>query len=116
MQFSIAKFVLVLLGSAAGTLLWTIRHFIWTGDSPDDDGPSALIAEFLGTWIGISFLIWSFTVEGRKLQWELRGLGALAAAIGIGFSVYFGNKTQVPETPDTEPTGFKSDATDLHLE
>jgi hypothetical protein len=31
-------------------------------------------------------------------------------------SVYFASTTEVPETSDKQPAGFKSDTTDLHLE
>jgi hypothetical protein len=43
-------------------------------------------------------------------------LGAAAALVGIVLSTYFAETTEVPETPDKELTGFKSDTTDLHLE
>jgi hypothetical protein len=61
-------------------------------------------------------MLWSFFIPGKQMQCGLRGLGVLAALAGITFSMHFANTTEVPETPDKEPTGFKSDSTDLHLE
>ena len=46
----------------------------------------------------------------------LRIAAAVAALIGIALSVYFAATAEDPETPEKEPTGFKNDSTDLHLE
>ena len=92
------------------------RYALHTGEDPSDDGPRALIAEFFGYWAGGFFLIWSFFAPGKYLPWTLRGVAAALVLTGIAFSVHFGSITEVPETPDKEPTGFKNDSTDLHLE
>jgi hypothetical protein len=116
MHLSIFKIVLFGAISALVAVAAIFRDTIRTGKDPSDDGPRALISEFLGFWIGGFFLIWSFTVDGKHLQWTLRGIAAIAAIVGIGLSVFFADKTEVPETPDKEPTGFKSDITSIHLE
>jgi len=79
-------------------------------------GPRAVVAEFLGSWVGTLLLIWSFTVSGRLLVWSLRGSTVAAMLLGVGLSVYFANTTEVPETTEKEPTGFKSDITSIHIE
>lgn len=116
MHLPILKLVVIAGASALGAVFSAFRHFFWTGEDPADDRPRAVISEFLGTWLGLFFLIWSFTAEGRSLQWTLRGVAALAAIVGIGLSVNFGNPTEVPESPDKEPSGFKNDLTNIHLE
>ena len=55
-------------------------------------------------------------VESKSIQWSLRAAAALFAIAGIVLSSYFEDKTEVPETPDKEPTGFKNDVTTIHLE
>jgi hypothetical protein len=55
-------------------------------------------------------------VEGRSLEWALRGVAALAAVVGFSLSAYFANTKEISETPDKEPTGFKNDTTGIHLE
>jgi hypothetical protein len=62
------------------------------------------------------FLIWSFTADGKALQWAFRGVAVTFAIAGLCLWNYFANTTEVPETPDKEPTGFKSDTTGLHLQ
>ena len=116
MHLSIFKFVVIAVGSALGAVLGMFRRAFRTGEDPSEDGHRALISEFLGLWIGIFFLIWSFTVEGKTLQWTLRGFAALVAIAGLSLSVYFTNTTEVPEGSDKEPTGFKNDITSIHLE
>jgi len=92
------------------------RRAFRTGEDPSDDGPRALISEFVGLWIGGFFLAWSFTVISKNLQWTLRGIGIFAALVGLGLSVYFAGADEVSEDSAKEPTGFKNDSTDLHLE
>jgi hypothetical protein len=116
MHLPILKFAVIALASALFAVLAMFGHAFQTGGSPSDDGPRALIAEFLGLWIGFSFLVWSFTVAGRTTQWTLRGMAVFAALAGFALSTHFSDTTEVPETPDKEPTGFKNDTTDLHLE
>jgi hypothetical protein len=116
MHIPILKFVLIALASAFFAALAMFRYAFRTGESPSDDGPRALIAEFLGLWIGCILLIWSFTVARKTLEWTLRGVAGLCAIAGYGLSAYFANTTEVPETGDKEPTGFKNKTTDLHLE
>ena len=115
MHLSIIKFAVIAIGSAFFAVLAMLRHAISTGEDPSNDGPRALIAEFLGLWIGGFFLIWSFTVEGKTLQWRLREVAAIVALSGLGLSVYFATTTEVPEISDSEPTGFKKDTTSLNL-
>ena len=115
MHFSIVKLVAILVASAFGAGLGIFRDAFRAGKDPSDDGPRALIAEFFGLWFGFIFLISSFTVDGKNLQWALRAVAAIGAIAGLGISAYFANTTEVPETPDKEPTGFKSDTTSLHL-
>jgi hypothetical protein len=116
MHFSILKLVAIALISAVIAVAAIFRSAFWTGENPSDDGPRALIAEFFGFWIASNFLGWSFIADGKPLQWTLRGAAAAVALAAIGLSAYFANTNEVPETPDKEPTGFKSDTTDLHLE
>ncbi len=116
MHLSVLKFVLFAVGSALVAALGILRYAFNTGDDPSCDGPRALISEFIGYWIGGFLLVCSFVVEGKQLQWGLRGVAALAALAGVGLSFYFANTTEVPETPDKEPTGFKGDITSVHLE
>ena len=97
-------------------VLIIFRDALRTGEDPSDDGPRALIAQSLGLWIGCNLLGWSFIVDGKFTQWALRGAAVAAALAGAGLSAHYANTTEVPETPDEEPTGFKSDATDPHLE
>jgi hypothetical protein len=116
MHFSIVKIVIIAAGSALGAVLAMFRRAFNTGEDPSDDGPRALIAEFLGLWIGFISLIWSFTLGGKTLQWTLRCVAITSGLLGLGMSVYFASMTEVPETSDKQPAGFKSDTTDLHLE
>ena len=116
MHLPILKSVVITLASALAAALAMFRYAFDTGESPSADGPRALVAEFVGYWIGFILLVWSFTVEGKTVQWTLRGVAASAALAGILLSTYFSDTTEVPETPDKEPTGFKNDTTDLHLE
>lgn len=116
MHFSMLKAIMV---AAVAAFCGVLTIFSWafkTGEAPSDDGPQALIAEFLGLWIGFFLLIWSFMVEGRSLEWALRGVAALAAVVGFSLSAYFANTKEISETPDKEPTGFKNDTTGIHLE
>jgi hypothetical protein len=115
MHFSILKLVVIAVASAFGAAFAMFRHAFDTGEDPSDDGPRALIAEFLGLWIGFSLLTWSFFADGRTLQWTLRGAAGFVVLLAAGLSTYFASTTEVPETPDEEPTGFKNDSTDLHL-
>jgi hypothetical protein len=116
MHLPLLKIALIILASAVCAALTMFRYAFTTGESPSDDGPRALIVEFLGWCICFACLIWSFTIDGKTLQWTLRGVAALAAFAGVGLSVYFSGSTEVPEKPDKEPTGFKNKSTDLHLE
>jgi hypothetical protein len=116
MHFSIIKFIAIALGAAFLAVLGLFRRALRTGEDPSDDGPRALVSEFVGLWIGAFFLIWSFTVEGKNMQWSLRGVAIAAGITGLVLSVYFAGSTEVPEESDKEPTGFKNDTTGLHLE
>lgn len=116
MHLTITKFVLLVFGSALFAALGIARYAFLRGEDPSDDGPRALVAEFLGYWAGTFFLLWSFFVPNKSLQWTLRGIATVLALTGIAFSVHFGSTTEVPETPDKEPTGFKNNSTDLRLE
>lgn len=92
------------------------RRAFRTGEDPSDDGPRAVISEFVGLWIGGFFLAWSFTVNSKNLQWTLRGMAVFAALLGLGLSVYFSRTQGSPEDSANESVGFKNDTTDLHLE
>jgi hypothetical protein len=116
MHFPILKFALIVAASAFGAALAMFRYAFDTGEPLSDDGPRALIAEFFGLWIGLSLFIWSFTVAGKAVEWTLRSVAAFCLIAGYGLSAYFGNTTEVPETSDKEPTGFKNKTTELHLE
>jgi hypothetical protein len=116
MHFSVLKFVAIAFGSAFCVVLGMFRDAFRTGEDPSDDGPRALIAQSVGLWIGFFLGIWSFTVDGKTLQWTLRGVAVLAGVLGLALSVYFAGTTEVPEASDKEPTGFKNDTTSLHLE
>jgi hypothetical protein len=96
-------------------VLGVFRDAFRKGKDPSYDGPRALISEFCGLWIGCIFLIWSFTADGKSLQWTLRAVAAIGAIAGLGISAYFANTTEVPQIPDKEPSGFKSGTTSLHL-
>ncbi len=93
-----------------------LRYAFRSGEDPSGDGPSVLIVEFLGFWAAAFLLGWSFTVTPGPVLWTLRIAAAVAALIGIALSVYFAATAEDPETPEKEPTGFKNDSTDLHLE
>jgi cell division protein FtsW (lipid II flippase) len=116
MHFSILKFVAIALLSAVFAVMGMFRNAFRTGENPSDDGPRAFIAQSVGLWIGMFLCIWSFTVDGKTLQWTLRGTAIFAAVVGLGLSAFFANTTEVPETPDKEPTGLKNNTTSLHLE
>lgn len=115
MHASATKLAAIAVISAFGAALTIFRWAFQTGDSPSDDGPRALIAEFSGYWIGWFLVLLSFTSMESRMQWTLRGAAAATILTGLGLSAYFANTTEVPETPAEEPTGFKSNATDLHL-
>jgi hypothetical protein len=102
MHLTIIKFVVITLASALAAALAMFRYAFQTGESPSDDGPRALVAEFLGYWVGFILLTWSFTVAGKTVQWTLRGVAAFAALAGILLSNHFSDTTEVPETPDKE--------------
>jgi hypothetical protein len=70
MHSSIIKFIAIALGAAFLAVLGLFRRAFRTGEDPSDDGPRALVAEFIGLWIGTFCLIWSFTVDGKNLQWD----------------------------------------------
>lgn len=116
MHFPIFKVIAVIVGAAFAAALGMFRRAFRLGEAPSNDGPRALIAEFLGYWVGTAMLFWSFMVSSKSIKWELRTVALAAALLGIGLSVYFANTHEVPDLPDKEPTGFKNDATDLHLE
>jgi len=116
MHFSVIKLVVITLGSAFFAALAMLRRAFMTGEDPSDDGPRALIAQYLGLWSGLFLFFWSFTVQGKTPQWSLRGLAAVMALVGLGLSIHFANTTEGPEPPDKGPTGFKNNSTDLHLE
>jgi hypothetical protein len=104
------------LGSSTMAALGMTRYAFLTGEDPSDDGPRALVAEFLGYWVGGFFLLWSFFVPDRRHQWILRGVAAFGAIVSIYISTHFAATDEVEETPEKEPTGSKNDTTDLHLE
>ncbi|MGP8269355.1 MAG: hypothetical protein ACLQLH_04745 [Terracidiphilus sp.] len=112
----IIKTVAIVAGAAFLTVLAMMRHAIRTGEDPSEDGPRALIAEFIGLWIGGIFLIWSFTITDKTVQWTLRGVAAVVAIVALGISIRFANMTEIPEKSDKDPTGFENDKTTLHLE
>jgi hypothetical protein len=93
MHFPVIKFVLITLASAVCSALTMFRYAFKTGESPSDDGPRALIVEFLGWCICFACLIWSFTVDGKTLQWTLRGTAAFAALVGVTLSVYLSSRS-----------------------
>jgi hypothetical protein len=115
-HFSIIKFIAIAVLAAFFAASAFFRRFLWTGEDASDDGPRAVIAEFIGLWVGGFFLFWSFTVDIKHMQWSLRAVAVAAAVAGAAFSVYFAGQTEVPEDSSKEPTGFKNDTTDLHLE
>ncbi len=90
---------------------WYLR----TGEDPGDDGPRAVISQFVGLWMGGALLFWSFVAAAPGLRLGLRVAAAAAAVGGIVLSACYGEKTEVDETPADKVTGFKNDTTDLHL-
>jgi hypothetical protein len=116
MHLSLIKFVAIVVGSAVAAVLGMLRDTLRFDEDPSNDGPRALIAEFLGFWIGGFFLIWSFAVPGTSLQWTLRAVALVVALAGLGLASYFAGTPEVSEAPAKEPTGFKNDTTSLHLE
>ncbi len=116
MSHYILKFVGILALSAVIAVAAIFRDAFRSGEDPSDDGPRALIADFIGSCVGIALLIWSFTIQGRSLQWTLRGIAVLTVVACSLASSHFANTTEVPETPDREPTGFKNHTTSLNLE
>lgn len=104
-------------GLAALAAVLTI--FSWaftTGESPSDDGPRALAAEFTGYLIGWDLVLYSFTAISKHRRWELVGLAVVAAITGLVLSAYFANTSEVPETPTENASGFKNKMSDLHID
>jgi hypothetical protein len=99
MHSSIIKFIAIALGAAFLAVLGLFRRAFRTGEDPSDDGPRALVAEFIGLWIGTFCLIWSFTVDGKNLQWTLRGIAIAAGLAGLVLSLYFAGNPEVGESP-----------------
>jgi hypothetical protein len=112
----IFKFFAIAIGAAFFAGLAMARKFLRTGEDPADDGPHAVIAEFAGYWIACMLIIWSFTHQDKSVQWTLRGIAAVFACLGLWLANRFASMTEVEDTPDKEPTGFKNDSTGLHLE
>ncbi|MEI9969246.1 MAG: hypothetical protein WDM87_11730 [Terracidiphilus sp.] len=107
--------MLLTLGSGAMAALGIARYAFITGEDPSDDGPRALLAEFLGYWAGGFFLFWSFFAQGKFLPWTLRGVAIALALTGLILSLRFASPNEASEARDKEPTGFKKDTTDLDL-
>jgi len=116
LHFSVLKLVGIAVLSAVFAAALIFRDALRKGEDPSDDGPRALIAQFFGLWIGFNLFGWSFIVDGKTASWTIRGIAVVVMLASIWVSTYFAETTEVPETPDKEPTGFKSDSTDLHLE
>jgi hypothetical protein len=104
MHFSVLKLVGIAVFSAFASALIIFRDALRAGEDPSDDGPRALIAQFFGLWIGCNLIGWSFFVDGKHVQWALRGAAVAAALAGAGLSMHFSNTTEVPESPDKKPT------------
>jgi hypothetical protein len=68
MHYSFAKFVLIGIVSALVAVAAIFRDFFRKGEDPSDNGPRALISEFLGYWIGGFLLFYSFVAEGKHMQ------------------------------------------------
>jgi hypothetical protein len=100
MHFPVMRFVGIVVLSAIGAVLGLFRSAISSGEDPSDDGPRAVVAQFFGIWIGSACFIWSFFVADRHVVWALRGAGVVAAAAGIGLSLYFALTPEVPDPPD----------------
>jgi hypothetical protein len=115
-----SHFLLKLIGiavfSAIAAVAYLFRDAFRKGEDPSDDGPRALIANFLGLWTAMGLFIWSFTIQNRVSEWTLRVVALAAGIAGTVASDHFASTTEVPETPDVEPTGFKNSTTRLHLE
>jgi len=98
---------------AMSAVLAIFGYAFTTGGTPSDDGPRALIAEFLGFCVGFTLLYWSFTLQEKNFQWALRGLSVLAMLAALILSAYFANTPEVSEATDGEPTGFKNKLTNI---
>ena len=116
MHPSILKLASVVVLSAFVAVAFMFRYAFRTGESPADDGPRALISEFCGLWVGSFLLLLSFAGGTQLFHWCLRAAAAVAALCGFWLSSHFADTTEVPQTPDKEPTGFKNNSTELHLE
>ena len=115
MQMSILKFVALVAGSAFIAVLCILRDALRIGKDPSNSGLRALISEFLGFWIGSFFLLWSFTVDNKFLQWMLRGVAAIAAIESIRLSYFFRNTNELRANVYTKSMAFKNDITRIHL-
>lgn len=78
------------------------------GDGLSCEDPRSLASQFLGLLIACELICFSFIGETRSIQWELRGLAVLSAAVGFVFSLYF---EMTPEAPIH--TAFEQESTTL---
>jgi hypothetical protein len=116
----IFSFVGIAVGAAAGAVLSIILNAARKGKNASDYGPRALIAEFVGTAVGLDLFFWCFKIGGASpphtpIQWILFGLSMVAYYSGLGLSEWFAKSPEVSETPGELPTGFKSGLTSIHL-
>jgi hypothetical protein len=94
MQFPIFKFALVVLGAAFCATLTMFFNFKAGRDSWDE-GRRALVAQFLGWWIGDTIFFWSFAIGSTVLRGTLWGAAALAAIVGVSLGIYLANTPKV---------------------
>jgi hypothetical protein len=108
MHSPILKFVLVALAAAFCAALTMFFNFKAGRDSWDE-GKRALVAQFLGWWIGDTIFFWSFTIDSTILRGTLWGAAALAAIGGITLGIYLSNPPKVQGTPNGKPSGTTTD-------
>jgi hypothetical protein len=115
-HLSILKIVVFVVLSAFAAVAAMFRDAFQTGKSPSDNGPRAVISEFCGFWAGGFLLLLAFTSRTPTARWCLIAVSAVVGISGLLLASHFAETTEVPETADKEPTGFKNNTTELHLE
>lgn len=107
MQFSILKFVALVIGSAVIAVFCSLPDALRIARHQSKNAKRALLSEFLGFWIGSFFLLLSAAVDSKFLQWTFRGVTAIAAIESIRLSYHFSNANELQPATYSKPFVFK---------
>lgn len=114
MHLSIMGYIGFLALAFLGAIATLFRRFILFGDNETNNGPRALIAFFIGLWLGFYFLLLCFSTNEIRYKWVFGVTSALVAGIGYALNQYFSSHTEISDE-GKNVSGFKDDTTHLNL-